>query len=245
MKIYIATHKKSPLPEKLDSNLYKCIQVGAALNEKFADLCDNLGESNISEKNPIYNELTATYWIWKNSTENIVGLCHYRRFFVTWIGKFINVISGKKMFFLTEAKINSALKKRQVIVHNLTFFAEGIEKQFMRTQNDTDIDIVRHVINYEFNDYSLAFEHVMKRKHVHLLNMIIAPKDLFDSYCEWLFAVLFKTEEVIRDKYPERDLSRAMGMLAERLLDVWLVKNKIKIKAMPAINTEKINWKVW
>ena len=43
-------------------------------------LHDNDGE-NISSKNPMYCELTAQYWAWKNADADYYGFCHYRRYF--------------------------------------------------------------------------------------------------------------------------------------------------------------------
>ena len=78
IKIYVATHKKVPMPEK---SIYQPIRVGAALNEDdFGYVRDDTGD-NISNKNKNFCELTATYWILKNDNSDIVGLKHYRRYF--------------------------------------------------------------------------------------------------------------------------------------------------------------------
>ena len=77
-KIYVAMHKKVELP-KLDS-LYEPLLVGSFNKKENIGLIRDDSGKNISEKNENYCELTGIYWIWKNSKEDIVGLCHYRRF---------------------------------------------------------------------------------------------------------------------------------------------------------------------
>lgn len=57
----------------------KPIQAGAAIAQHFVtDILDNTGQ-NISEKNKQYCEMTATYWVWKNTSHHWKGIEHYRR----------------------------------------------------------------------------------------------------------------------------------------------------------------------
>ena len=53
---------------------------------------------NISRQNPMYNEMTAVYEVWKNMPEyDCVGLMHYRRHFVFDAHTDRNYYSVKKM----------------------------------------------------------------------------------------------------------------------------------------------------
>ena len=77
-KIFIVTHEKSPI---LANDILVPIQVGNRANIETNILRDNT-LNNISNKNNNFCELTAAYWIWKNYKEaEIVGICHYRRYF--------------------------------------------------------------------------------------------------------------------------------------------------------------------
>ena len=78
MGMYVVSHKelKRRFPEK-----YRTIIVNANRNNVKGDLYDNTGD-NISQKNGSYCELTAIYWLWKNSSDKFVGIDHYRRFFM-------------------------------------------------------------------------------------------------------------------------------------------------------------------
>lgn len=79
VKIYTMTHKKFQEPE---DRIYIPLHVGRAKADNLGYLGDDTGES-ISEWNNYYGELTGVYWTWKNEkSADIVGICHYRRFFV-------------------------------------------------------------------------------------------------------------------------------------------------------------------
>lgn len=244
MKIYIIAHKKAEIPSLED--LYQPLQVGAALRPEINPAWEkDCNGENISDKNALYNELTGLYWIWKNSNEDIVGLCHYRRYFVTKLGKFNNVIAGKKERFLTQEYIKSVLAKYDLIVHNKTYFLKGNGNQYKMTQkHPQDLNILRSVLLSNYPEYIDAFDKVMSNKSCHLLNMMIGRKEIIDSYCCWLFGVLFEVEKKLRAN-GETSFERRMGMLGERMLDIWIQKNQIKIKEQYTINTEQRNWKTW
>ena len=73
--IYVVTHKDS---EILEDDLYKGLCVGKYQKDGMLSERDGV---NITKYNDRINELTGLYWIWKNTTEDFVGMCHYRRFF--------------------------------------------------------------------------------------------------------------------------------------------------------------------
>ena len=79
VKILVCCHKQDVMASQ---EPYMPIHVGKALHPEL-DLGiqgDNTGD-NISEKNPLYCELTALYWVWKNVDADYKGLFHYRRAF--------------------------------------------------------------------------------------------------------------------------------------------------------------------
>lgn len=80
IKIIVAHHKKAPI---VSNDSYLPIHVGKKLaNIDLGIEGDDTGD-NISIKNPIYCEMSAMYWAWKNITADYIGLCHYRRYFTT------------------------------------------------------------------------------------------------------------------------------------------------------------------
>lgn len=243
VKIYVAAHQPSELPSGTDKGIYDILQVGAEGKDCFSDIRDNQGE-NISDKNVLYNELTGLYWIWKNCREDIVGLCHYRRFFVSGWGKVKNLLAGKNEGYIGKDDIYSYLSKYDAIVHNLSIAFPNVKKHYCKYNSPIGYRCLREVIAEIAPDYVDSFDRVMNGRKIHFLNMIIARRELLSRYAEWLFNILFETEKRIAahiGKVPDRE----MGMLGERLMDVWLLKEGIRIKECFSINTEKKTWKMW
>lgn len=225
IKIYMVTHKKINYIPKDRVPIF----VGNGQNTDNY-LSDNSSD-NISKMNPYFCELTAIYWIWKNDNNSeYVGIEHYRRFFC------------KNLSPITINKISKIIKKEEVIVTKEYFYKETIKEQYANDHISADLDLIREIIKNDYFDYLQSFDDVMSDNKISLYNMIVCRKKLFDSYCEWLFDILFKAEKKIN--YFERDnyQKRVFGFLAERLLNVWIKKNVKKTKKLHVyfLNDNKI-----
>ena len=63
--------------------------------------------------------------------------------------------------------------------------------------------------------------------------MLICSKQLFDSYCEWLFKILFEFENIVDLSDYSKSQKRIFGYVSEILLNVWLIKNQNTVKTFP------------
>ena len=187
-------------------------------------LRDNVKE-NISERNENYCELTALYWIWKNDKHSdFVSIEHYRRFF-------------SKKYFLTsiieKKEINKILEKDYVITSKPISTKMTTGEFYSARHFKNDLLIAKEAIKKFFPEYIESFETVMNGHDCALYNMCAMKKEYFDAYCEWLFKVLFYVESKVdlSDRTPYQ--KRAFGFLSERLFNVWLLKNEIKVYCLP------------
>ena len=94
-----------------------------------------------------------------------------------------------------------------------------------------------------YPDYIDSFDRIMKNNKMYQFNMMITDKKNYASYCEWLFNILFELEKDINldDGYNDYQ-KRIYGFISERLLNVWVEKNNLKVKQMRVINLN-MNWK--
>ncbi|MCI5709088.1 DUF4422 domain-containing protein [Veillonella caviae] len=237
MTIMVAVHKPYWMPEE---NIYMPIHVGAEGKDSIGFVGDNTG-NHISLKNPNYCELTALYWFWKNQYADVVGLCHYRRYFST--GKFTSDLDSKKASILKEKDYRNLLLDCECLVpKKRNYYIETVRSQYEHAHYKKDLDILESVLCEFYPGYVNAFNTVMNSKRLHLLNMFVMDWALYDKYCTFLFDVLGKVEERTDLTGYSVQEARIYGFLAERIFNVWLVKNEIKTKEVPVVFLEKINW---
>ena len=228
-KIMVVTHKTYPMPE---DPCYLPVQAGAAIHERLPYASDAEGDS-ISGKNRTFCELTALYWAWKNLDADAVGLCHYRRLFRGAQGP----ASGKE--------IEDWLKDSNVILPKpRNYYIETNYSQYVHAHHEEDLKQTLKILKETCPDYVPSWEKVMASTKGHRFNMFIMRKDVMDLYCEWLFPILFELEKRLDiSSYSDYD-ARVFGFVSERLLDVWIDRQRIRYKEVPVFETEKVNWLV-
>lgn len=219
---------------------YKVIQVGSAgAKTRLPYLHDDVGE-NISAKNNTYCELTALYWGWKNLGSDIKGLCHYRRYLAHhWFAV------NQKKNVLTDEELRQYLQKYDLLVSKpgyrtleLSWYPMGCG-----LEHDRPYVYTKRAIHNICPEYLPAFECVYHGRFICPLNIVIGKSSVFDDYCLWLFSVAQEIERLLDEDggVPPREI----GFITERLLSVYIEKNKdsLKVKGFPVAQVDKTSQK--
>lgn len=205
-KFYKDRKLNMELPEK---SWIQSIQAGAALTDiRVADICDNIG-NNISEKNVNYSELSATYWIGKHAKTEYTGLFHYRR---------ILDIEEEDLYKLANNDVD-------VILPYPTIHYPNINEHHKRYVKDSDWEAMKKALTELAPEYARAMTSIFEDKYFYNFNILIAKKDIFKKYCDWLFPILKRTEELSDPKGNER-ADRYIGYLGENLTTLFFLYHK-------------------
>lgn len=241
--IYIITHKIFD-DKNINRNYYDILHVGKNKNCKSYYLRDDTG-NNISDKNENFCELTGLFWVLNNcniSDFEITGLLHYRRYFTTNIKHLKYSYINKMPEMLDYNSIENALKKHDIILPRKIKIFRNIQDFYADAHNGEDLLITRKAIEKIYPEYLPDFDKVMKKHEYYYGNMMICKGNILKKYSSWLFDILFLAEDKIDiNKYETAYQRRVFGFLAERLLQVWVLHNKLKVKEYPVYNTEEKN----
>ncbi len=196
----------------------RVIQVGCSLTDKCLEdaLYDNEGD-NISERNAQFCELTAMYWIWKNAKESIVGLEHYRRFFL--VGEDLGDVMSTNdidVILPTPLCVLPSLKGNYLLRHEPRPFEDMMA--VFREKYPDDFD--KAVSFFDQKLYSPC-------------NMLIARKEVFDRLCAWMFPILFEVADRNRT-FEDRYQNRYPGFLSERLISFFFELHRDEYKVVYA-----------
>lgn len=235
IKVYVAVHKIAP---KYGDECYQMIHVGAQKTNVDIpnSIKDDCCTDNISSKNNIYCELTGLYHVWKNIEDiEYVGLCHYRRLPAkrNGLGRKVVLTGGQLLEILSSYDIILPEQKTK----------DGVVNGYFHMQ-DTSINEYRPyklmlpVIKNLYPDYEEDFKLEFHTPSMSFGNIMVCSKTLFDSYCKWLFDILFNIEKNIKESGDEVQ-ARELGYYSEWLLNVWVRHEKLKVKYVPLFLPEE------
>lgn len=213
-RIYVISHSPKDIVNIKEDELYKALFVGRNGKDNMGYISDDTGD-NISGRNPDYAELTGLYWMWKNSDADIVGLCHYRRYF-----KNNNHRINKK-------EISSYLNDYNIIVPKKIELLKGTLEETYKDSYLLEVySITRNIISEKYPDYLKSYDEVFKESSFSNFNMFIMRKELLDDYCEWLFDILFEVEK----RVDLTIIKRVLGLVSEFIFNVWIRKKNLTTK---------------
>ncbi len=193
----------------------KTVQAGTALGRQMGtDFHDNEGE-NISDKNGHYDELTVTYWAWKNSHASVKGIAHYRRCLLPTEAEKQALLAGKLDVLLPLPFLCWPDASMQYSRYNspcaVAAMLEALEKLYGSEERGRAEQILRGDILYNYN-------------------MLIARARAFDNYCSWMFPVLEQVEKICAPEIKAVQHSRICGHLGELLLTIYMLTHGQKLR---------------
>ena len=257
VKIYVYFYKKSKLMP-LEA-MYEPIMCGnIRFSDEFNMIGDDSGE-NISEKNFHFSELTGIYWVWKNTKRrDVVGSCHYRRFYtlsekasdnpilrlfyyLTGVYKnkknliYSNDLEFWKTKILSEIQLKQLLNQYDGILPKPRKFSKTVKEQYAKIHNIHDLKIVEDILTAKYPEYLDAFHTLLKRNTLYANNMFILKNPFYEQFMEWWFDMLFEFENRVEIENYKGYQQRIFGFIAERLLNIWIIKNQLNIKELNVV----------
>ncbi len=218
VRIAVAAHKSAEMP---DDGMYLPVQVNAAANSAIPGFQPDDEGDNISALNFRYCELTGLYWIWRNLSDDYIGMCQYRRLFCSPAKR-----SSKSMDdVLSLAEVRELLGRAPVVLPaKRNYYVQTLAQHFdsYSFSEPGDIETFRQCVGEVDASYLPAFDRVMARRSGHMANMLVMRRDLLDAYCGWLFAVMSLLDERI-----DQSRTRILGYFAEHGVDIWVEHNNV------------------
>lgn len=214
VKLFAMTHKQFEVP---NNPMYIPLHVGHKnAEEDFGYQGDDTGD-NISELNCYYAELSGVYWVWKNYFDaDYVGICHYRRF-----------LTSEEGYVFSEAEYEQILREYDIITTKQLELPGSYRNGFGAHHDVHTLDETRRILSELYPEYAETFERLVHQNKTYFGNIMVAKKELYDAYCEWLFSILFELQKRIDLTFADDYHRRVFGFISEFLLYVWVTARKL------------------
>jgi len=270
LKIFVVYYKPAPL---IKTDIFEPIQGGRAIadtpsrqgtftKEQIEWLNNNMiGDdtgNNISALNRNFAELTALYWIWKNTKSPFVGMFQYRRFlslnsnahypmveFPSMRMRHLGIKHLEKFskIFLRDLELEKKFILPWFATHDI-LLSEPIRlnayKQYHEEHVSADLNKALEIIKQKYPQmYDFAVENLNSEEGFYPSNLFITRREILNHYAEWLFSILLPLYDEIKDEVNTRDTEQKMAFayLSERLFTIYFryqaKYNGLRIKEFP------------
>jgi hypothetical protein len=255
-KIFVIYYKRGTVIKS--DELYQPLMCGGASIgglENF--LTDNVGEQ-ISSKNSRFSELSGLYWVWKNTNHEVIGTCHYRRFYSSkpnpkfyslksfWfflIGQekrrsgliYTSNLKKYRPRILLKEELSEILEEYDAILPKPRIFRYSIREHYRKYHDINDMEILKEIIGERCPEYLESFEKMLSGNILYANNMFIMKNEDYQKFMSWWFDLIFAFEARVKMDDYRGYQSRIIGFIAERLLTLWFTKNQLKCKELPLI----------
>lgn len=243
IKLFVCFHQPTEVPKH---PLLVPIQVGAALADSHFPgfLHDDAGD-NISAKNRSYCELTAQYWAWKNVEADYYGFFHYRRYLYP-------DIKAKLPYRVEREASRSLLDKLgytefEQLIGQYDIIAPKGENMYLPVRDHyadapfhhyKDLELAERIVRESHSKMIPALDTYLSNTICYFGNIYIMCRDIFHSYCAWLFSILEEYDRIADISGYSSQEQRVDGYLAERLLGVYVTfrRSELKILELPRVH---------
>lgn len=247
VQIYLCTSSFFDLPKDAP---FIPIQGGAALNKPLPGVRgDNTGD-NISKLNPMYCEMSAMYWAWKNAPKtDYIGFFHYRRLFNFGLPLAPEAHWSERNFFDFNKEtikrfgwdydtIIKAIDGADIVMPHIEDVQRPPEwkepgtlyEHYRNCHVSRDINLTMKVIKDLYPEDSEITEKVMGSTRGYFCHMFIMKWEIFQEYMEWLFNITMKvTSQIDLDapiyKFDSHE-RRVSGFIGERIINIFVEKKR-------------------
>jgi hypothetical protein len=184
LDIFVFSHKTpSILP---DNEAYKVVCLEKDNNKIDKNLnkivCCN-DKENIFNLEHAYSEGSRIHYIWKNiPLKKYIGTAHYRRYF-----DFMEDIPNLDELFNTY----------DIILPKFNLGWSSIKGQYANSHNIEDLEIIENIIKEDYPDYYETALSTLNNGQFRPCNIFIMKSDMFYKYCEFVFGVLEKYNNIM------------------------------------------------
>ena len=264
LKILVCCHKPNDnLPANPDG-VFLPIFSGAAINDNAVveaqlqrwreaygdavrdDLLNGAPCDNISERNLSYGEFPPIYWAWKNIKKlypnlEYIGVNHYRRYFSLDKAAPLSYCirepeNAAHQYTLNLGKLERVLSKHDAVMASPFVWHYSVATQYAICHHP-HLRLLRRIVHDKYPEYDREMFNVLDRQNKLVgCHLFIMRWEDFDAYCAWIFDILFEAErQIIVDGNYNTPAGRIFAFMAERVFNVWVTHNGLKVKHLPFV----------